>query len=269
MDYVARYGLDFNPFIKNSSDILVETHAYNETVYRLNHLLNTKGFGILTGGAGRGKTTALRHWVKTLNSSLYKIVYISLSTTTTLEFYKQIAISLGLEPYYRKSDNFLSIQAEITRYNLEKNMTVIIIIDEANYIQSGILNDLKMLFNFDMDSKDRAIVILTGLPTLNNTLQKTVNEPLRQRITMNYHLDDLSEADGRSYIVKRLQAAKCTQTVFDEAAILAILNAANGTPRLINLLCDKSLLIGHHTQAPVINSDIVIQAIDEAELGGA
>lgn len=83
-----------------------------------------------------------------------------MSTTTILEFYKQIATALGVEPCYRKSDNFLSIQAEITRYNLEKNMTVIIIIDEANYIQSGILNDLKMLFNFEMYSKDRAIVIL-------------------------------------------------------------------------------------------------------------
>lgn len=73
MDYVARYSLDFNPFIKNSSDILVETHVYNEAVYRLNHLLSTKGFGVLTAGAERGKTIALRHWMKTLNTSLFKV----------------------------------------------------------------------------------------------------------------------------------------------------------------------------------------------------
>jgi type II secretory pathway predicted ATPase ExeA len=266
MDYVARYGMDFNPFIKNSVDTLVETHGYNEAIYRLNHLLSTKGFGVITAGAGRGKTTAIRHWVKSVNTSLYKVVYISLSTTTTLEFYKQLALGLGLEPHYRKSYNYRAIQAEITRYSLEKNMTVIIVIDEANYIQSGILNDLKMLFNFEMDSKDRAIVILTGLPILNNTLQKTTHEPLKQRITMNYHLEDLSETDGRLYIDKRLQAAKCNQTVFEDSAILAILNAANGTPRLINRICDKCLLIGHVNQANIINSDIVMQAIDEAEL---
>jgi len=200
MDYIARYGLDFNPFIKNAADILVETHGYKEAIYRLNHLLTTKGFGVITAGAGRGKTTAIRHWTKGLNTSLYKVIYISLSTTTTLEFYKQLAIALGLEPYYRKSDNYRSIQNEITRYSLEKNMTVIVIIDEANYVVSGILNDLKMLFSFSMDSKDRAIVILTGLPILINTLQKGINEPLRQRITMNYHLDDLSETEGRNYI---------------------------------------------------------------------
>ena len=266
MDYIARYGLDFNPFIRNTADILVETHGYKETVYRLNHLLTTKGFGVITAGAGRGKTTALRHWTKSLNTSLYKVIYISLSTTTTLEFYKLLAIELGLEPQYRKSDNYRSIQNEITRYSLEKNITCIIIIDEANYIVSGILNDLKMLFAFEMDSKDRAIVILTGLPILNNTLQKGINEPLRQRITMNYHLDDLSEADGRNYIQQRLQAAKCNQMVFDDSAILAILNAANGTPRLINKICDKCLLVGHLHQAPTINTDIVMQAIDESEL---
>ena len=267
MDYIARYGLDFNPFIKNNADILVETHSYKETIYRLNHLLSTKGFGVITAGAGRGKTTALRHWTKTLSTSLYKIIYISLATTTTLEFYKLLALELGLEPHYRKSDNYRSIQHEITRYSLEKNMATIIIIDEANYIGSGILNDLKMLFAFEMDSQDRAIVILAGLPILNNTLQKGINESLRQRITMNYHLGDLSETDGRNYIQKRLQAAKCNQTVFEDSAILAILNTSNGTPRLINQLCDKCLLVGNLLQAPTINTDIVMKAIDESELG--
>lgn len=103
---------------------------------------------------------------------------------------------------------------------------------------------------------------------MNNTLQKAANELLRQRITMNYHLDDLSEADGGSYVEKRLQTAKCRQTVFDEAAILAILNATNGTPRLINRICGncKCLLVGHYTQSPIINTDIVMQAIDEVKL---
>jgi len=117
-------------------------------------------------------------------------------------------VSLGTvpqKPFTRQASGNVSpsvIQAEITRYSLEKNMTVIIIADETSYIQSGILNDLKMLFNFEMDSKDRAIVILTGLSSLNNILQKSPHESLRQRIIMNYHLDDLSEVDGRKYIKK-------------------------------------------------------------------
>ena len=77
MDYTARYGLEFNPFLKNSKEVLVETQEYKETIFRLNYLLATKGFGLLTGSAGRGKTTAVRSWASGLNSSLYKPAKIS------------------------------------------------------------------------------------------------------------------------------------------------------------------------------------------------
>ena len=82
MDYTARYGLEFNPFLKNSKEVLVETQEYKEVLFRLNYLLATKGFGLLTGSAGRGKTTAIRSWSAGLNPSLYKVVYSSLSTLT-------------------------------------------------------------------------------------------------------------------------------------------------------------------------------------------
>ena len=76
MDYTARYGLEFNPFLKNSKEVLVETQEYKEVLFRLNYLLTTKGFGLLTGSAGRGKTTAVRNWASGLNTSLYKVVYL-------------------------------------------------------------------------------------------------------------------------------------------------------------------------------------------------
>ena len=68
MDYTSRYGIDFNPFIKNSKEIVVETSDYKEVLCRLNYLLNNKGFGILTGGPGRGKTTIIRNWSNGLNT---------------------------------------------------------------------------------------------------------------------------------------------------------------------------------------------------------
>ena len=74
MNYTSRYGLEFNPFIKNSKDVLVETNDYKELIFRLNYLVQTKGFGVLTGGPGRGKTTMIRHCVKSLNQSAYKAV---------------------------------------------------------------------------------------------------------------------------------------------------------------------------------------------------
>lgn len=95
MDYTARYGLEFNPFLKNSKEVLVETQEYKEVLFRLNYLLTTKGFGLLTGSAGRGKTTAVRSWSAKLNTSLYKVIYSSLSTLPVNDFYRNLAAELG------------------------------------------------------------------------------------------------------------------------------------------------------------------------------
>ena len=92
---------------------------YKELIFRLNYLVQTKGFGVLTGGPGRGKTTMIRHWVKSLNQSAYKVIYIPMSTLTVMEFYRQLAEALGLEAYHRKSDNFKAIQKAIERYTVD------------------------------------------------------------------------------------------------------------------------------------------------------
>lgn len=267
MDYTARFGLEFNPFLKNSKEVFVETEEQRETRCRLNYLASTKGFGLLTGAAGRGKTTAIRNWANTLNPSLYKVVYSSLSTLTVSDFYRNLTMNLGAQPAFRKPDNFRLIQEEIIRLSVEKRKTPVIIIDEANYINNAVLNDLKILFNFEMDSRDRAIILLAGLPTLNNTLRLSIHEPLRQRIIMNYNMEGMTKEEGRTYIHAKLKGAGCTQPVFDDAAIEAILNAADGTPRVISKLCNSSLLIGDTKDLNIITPNVVMQAVNECELG--
>ena len=152
MDYYVRYGLEFNPFIKNSKEILVDTSEYKEISFRLDYLSKTKGFGILTGSAGRGKTTVIRNCSKKLNPSLFKVVYSSFSTLTPNDFYRNLVHELGAVPTFKKPDNFHIIQEEITRLVVEKRKPPVIIIDEANYINNSILNDLKILFNFEICS---------------------------------------------------------------------------------------------------------------------
>ena len=171
MDYTIRYGLEFNPFLKNSKEIFVSTDESKEVLFRLDYLAKTKGFGLLTGSPGRGKATAIRKWVQTLNNSQYKVVYTCFSTFSPNDFYRNLATELGAQAHYRKPDNFRVIQEELTRLSVEKRKTPVIIIDEANYISSAILNDFKLLFNFEMDSRDRAVVLLSGLPSLNATLR--------------------------------------------------------------------------------------------------
>ena len=267
MDYTSRYGLEFNPFLKNSREVLVETEQYREACIRLDYLLQMKGFGILTGRPGLGKTTVIRNWTHKMNPSLYKVIYSSLSTLTLNDFYRNLITELGGIPTYRKPDNFRIIQGEINRLSIEKRQTPVIIIDEANYVNTAILNDLKILFNFDMDSRDRAVILLAGLPVLNNTLRLGIHEPLRQRIIMNYNLDGLTKEEGSAYVLGKLRGAGCTQPVFQENALEAVLNASNGTPRVINKICNASLLIANSRKLNLVDADSVMQAVNDCELG--
>ena len=102
---VSRFGLEFNPFLKNSKEILVETAQYREALFRLSYLAKTKGFGLLTGGPGRGKATAVRNWAAALNLSLYKVVYSCLSTLTVSDFYRSLVESKKQNEKKRKAEN--------------------------------------------------------------------------------------------------------------------------------------------------------------------
>ena len=265
MNYIARFGLEFNPFLKNSKEILVENEESHEVRFRLNYLVQTKGFGLLTGSPGLGKTTALRSFVSSLNPSRYMVVYTSLSTLTVQEFYRLLASSFGAEPASRKIDNFKLIQDCVNYLALEKRITPVIIIDEANYMNSAVLSDLKILFNFEMDSRDRAVILLAGQPQINNTLRLNAHEPLRQRLVMNYNME--AKEEGRIYVMEKLKGAGCRQPVFEENALEAVLNSANGTPRVINRICDACLLIADAKELHTVTAEAAMQAINDVQLG--
>lgn len=120
MNYHTRYSMEFNPFLKNSKELIIKTHEYNEVLFRLDYLSRTRGFGLITGSPGRGKTIAIRSWARGLNPSLYKVIYSSLSTLTVQDFYRNLALELGVQSAFRKPDNFRLIQEEITRLSVEK-----------------------------------------------------------------------------------------------------------------------------------------------------
>ena len=266
-DYTARYGLEFNPFIKNAKAILLETTESSEVRTRLDYLKDTRGFGVLTGEPGRGKTTAARAWAGSLNPSLFKVSYSSLSSLTVMDFYRQVVTGLGAEPRFRKNELFEDIQREVKRYAIEKRITPVIVIDEADMLSHKVLADLQIMFNFEMDSRDLAVVLLVGQPRLNTTLNQSTHESLRQRVVMNYHMTGITKEEGRKYIMHKLEGAGSRQTVFDANAVEAVLNAANGTPRMINKICNRSLMVGASQNQDTIDADTVRKAIEDSQLG--
>lgn len=265
-NYLAKFGLEYNPFNKNSKQHLIELTNYKQLLFRLKHLQSTLGIGIITGEPGLGKTTALRYWVESLNKSLYKVVYIKHSTITVLEFYRLLAEKFNLEPVHSKRINFTNIQNEINRLIIEKRVIPVIIIDEANYLSTGVLNDFKLLCNFDMDSKDRMILLLCGGNTLRSALNYKSNEALRQRISMNYQINNLDKNESKIYIDTLLKNAGLNVPILSDEAYQQIINFSNGVMRIINQVMDKALLILCNKKENIITGDIAMEAINEVSI---
>lgn len=261
------YGMSFNPFEKG----LKEKDAYiskdlKEMIARLDYLNETRGIGLFTSAPGSGKTFALRCFAKKVNPNLTKVIYLCLSTITTSEFYRQLCVSLGLEPSSRKSDMFKNIKDYMESMSNDKRLHYMLVWDEAQYLNSDILKDLKMLLNFSMDSKDCFSVALIGQPILNNILEKQVHEALKQRVVINYDFEGFSEDEAKEYIHSRLSLAGAASTIIDSNAVHAAYGSCGGSIRRLNMLLTKALIVGAQHEKASIDTDIIMAAANDLSL---
>ena len=260
------WELNYNPFAKSAPADPFPSEDFTQATARLDRLTQMKGVGLFTGLPGSGKTFTIKHFVDSLNTALFKPVYLPLSTLTVLEFYRALALGLGIVPQYKKIDMFLSIQERILNLAKDKRISTVLILDEAQYLNTKILNDLKILMNFDMDSKNYASIIIAGQPILNNTLSMQVHEALAQRIIINYTFTGLSKQDLHDYILSRLKCAGVSVNMFSENAIEAIWSCSGTSPRGINNLAEKALLIGANQKKKLIDADVIMLAQSEVSL---
>ena len=265
--YMTYFGMKKNPFKKDID--LKDTYEFNdfkEVQGRLSYLLNTKGIGIITGTSGKGKTYSIRYFTEHLNKNLYKVAYLQLSTLTVMDFYKGLCKELGIEPSNKKIDMFKQIQDRIRNLAVDRKIIPVIVCDEAQYLRTDILNDLKMLLNFNMDSKDYAVLILVGQPILNSILEKSVHEALKQRIMINYNFIGLDYDEVKNYILNRCEIAGISNAIFDDSAIKALANGCNGSTRVLNNLIDKCLFACCKKNENIITSETVMYAENDINL---
>ena len=181
--YLRHFAFTRFPFAANlEADELFASGARREAVARLKHLLELRGIGLLTGEVGCGKTTVCRHVTANLHPGLYRVYYVSLTTGNVLDMYKSIAWELGLPTERSRATAYRAIRAEVTRLVQESKLLPVLIVDEAQFLRNDVLDDLRLLTNYSMDSEHRLCLLLVGLTELRRRLSMAVHESLNQRL---------------------------------------------------------------------------------------
>ena len=230
-------------------------------------LMNHAGFTVISGDIGAGKTTLIRHLLDHMDRE-HTVGLISNTHSSFGELLQWILLAFNLEHtnldkvgMYRRFIDFI-----IDEY--AHNRRVVLIVDEAQNMAAETLEELRMLSNVNAD-KDQALqVILVGQRELRDTLRRPDLVQFAQRISVDYHLEPLSEEETVDYIRHRLEIADGNPRLFEENACRAVYRYSNGVPRLINLLCDTALVYGYAEQREQIDSALVTDVAREKQQGG-
>ena len=261
------YGMSMNPFDKEiPSSKAFMTEDMTQMQGRLNHLKDHPGIGLFTALPGQGKTFSIRYFSNNINTNLVRFFYISLSTVSTSEFYRQLCVTLGLEVSYKKTVMFKRIQDYIYDLCVNKHINCMICLDEAQYLNPDILRDLKILCNFCMDSKNCFSLILLGQPTLKTIMLRQPNDALRQRIAVNYSFKGITEDDARKYVDDRMNLCGSTPKIFDDSAITTAYGSCDASLRQLNLILTKALIVGAQNDKKNIDSEMILAAVNDIAL---
>ncbi len=260
----AHYGFKKTPFAKDlSCDDLFVTTALKELRSRLDHMKSRRGVMLLYGPSGVGKTAALRSFTSSLNPASYLLCYTPLSTVTTSDFYRQINTALGGAPRWRKNDVFASIQQQIRTLVSEQKKIPIIILDEAHLLSTENLIELQIIANFQMDSLDPALFILSGQSHLRDRLAAPAFDSVLQRIYLKFCMPPLTAEEVGLFLAHQLKIAGRSQPLFNPDAIDAIYQNTAGIHRKVALLATKTLTLGALSKKESLSSEEVFLATKE------
>jgi len=267
--YLNFYQLKEPPFgLTPDPKFIFKTESYLEAVSTVKYgIEQSKGIVVVVGEVGTGKTTTLRSAIQQFSQRVLA-VYIFNPFLTVPEFFEQLCrgFGLGLDKTASKPEQLEALgRLFINRH--QQGLRTALILDEAHGLAGDVLEEVRLLVNFETSSEKLLQVILCGQPELRDTLNRNELRQLKQRVSLRCVLKPLSAFEVNEYIRFRLKVAGAARVnLFSPDAVALISRISEGVPRVINNLCDNALLFGYAGGNELITGDVISEVIDTLEL---
>src|SRR5262249_49615126 len=251
--YLQFYGLRDIPFsLTPDPRFLYFTSSHREVMANLSYGIQYgKGLIVTTGEVGTGKTTMLRAMLTKLDRSVL-CSYIFNPGLTVPDLYQQMGADFGLGHYTTKSDMLMKL-GKMLMMRHSRGLRTVLIVDEAQGLSRELLEEIRLLLNFETYTEKQLQIIMVGQPELRQLLNNPDLRQLKQRISLRCEIKPLKADEVPAYIRARLKIAGASRlNLFNANAIAMIFRASEGIPRLINNICDNALLTGYATNAKTI-----------------
>jgi len=262
--YLPHYNLAEKPFqITADPRFLWLGEKHQEALATLKYgVLDNRGFLLLTGDVGTGKTTLINALLRDLDKEIVVATVVD-PNLEKLEFLNFLANAFNINEKFHTKVDFLIHFSKFLRDAYSDNKKVLLIIDEAQKLSKEVLEEIRLLSNIEKGHTKLLSIFFVGQNEFNDTLMEKEVRALRQRITIRYHIEPLTVDETREYIRCRLKVAGSEREIFDRKATGKIYTYSRGYPRLINVICDNALLTGYVRDVKTINRAIIKECARE------
>ncbi len=268
--YESFYGLKEKPFsLLPDPDYLYLSKGHDNAYTHLEYAIaENKGFAIITGEIGSGKTTLINFLLGKIQQNI-RVGLINSTNVSPTQFIKMICQEYELMANGTDKAGMLDLFYGFLLGKFSERKRVILIIDEAQNLTPKTMEEIRMLSNLEAEKHHLIQLILVGQPELKNRLQRKDLEQFAQRVTVHCHLHPLNREEIGEFIRYRLKVGGTENLdIFDKSAIEAICHYSRGLPRLINILCDTALVYGYADELKVIDKETIENVIHAREAGG-
>jgi type II secretory pathway predicted ATPase ExeA len=256
------FGFSKVPFTKYMwSKKMFDASSQRELIDGLHFWLETKGIALLCGPPGVGKSISLRKFKEELDDRRYDLFYLFNLRITPIGLLRSLCRILALPVLYHQADLFDSISTFLDHYEQRTAKHPIIIFDDGDGLSDRLIELLRSLGNFAMDSEDRFSFILSGSQKLSSRLKQPQNEAFRQRIVFAHTLRAFTIEDARNYIRFHLERAEGPKELFTEEAVQLIFHLAKGLPRVINQIALQAIIRAAIRKADNIDESFLKQQV--------